>query len=679
MRSASMLASIVLLLHACGGGERESAGASGTETGIAGSASSGTTGTSGAPTTSETGGGVTGSATEGGAASTGAGTGTGGSTGTGDATGGTTGGSLPFCGEDPPKGYVGPFDMNCATEPQAGTFTPVAEWEKQVWATDPAFKQVIMQPVVGPLTDDDQDGVYGSVGDMPTVLAVTYGPGADQASIVRAVAGDGSKELFSIKGQSIAGLSGLAIADIDDDPAPEIIAVTVGLAVKAFEHDGALKWTSPAYAASDCGTHPYAAAPAVGDMDADGKPEIVVGRAIYNSDGTLRGKGMFGSGKAIYGCTSFPADIDGDGVQEVIVGNAIYDPNGAAKWSVNQPDGYPAVADFDADGVAEIVVAASGEVRMQTAAGGVLWDVANPAGVGGPPTIADYDGDGAPEIGVAGKTGYVVFEGDGSILWTAPTKDASSATTGSAVYDFEGDGVADVVYADELNLWVFSGNDGAVKLKYTHSNGTIIEYPIVADVDNDGEVEIVVGRNNNYFGTKSGLLVLGDMNHSWRPGRRIWNQHAYSITNVGDDGSIPSKPALNWLTHNNFRSGDLSANDGLAAPDLKLLSPDSCINECSGPDKVKIWYQLGNAGAAPLLAGATVEVHGTKGGVEMLITAIDVPGPLAPGEFADAASVEVDSADLEQIRLVAIAKEAECVIDPANEIVLKPPFCTAPG
>jgi hypothetical protein len=40
---------------------------------------------------------------------------------------------------------------------------------------------------------------------------------------------------------------------------------------------------------------------------------------------------------------------------------------------------------------------------------------------------------------------------------------------------------------------------------------------------------------------------------------------------------------------------------------------------------------------------------------------------------------EVDSADLEQIRLVAISKEAECVIDPSNEIVLKPPFCTAPG
>ena len=295
------------------------------------------------------------------------------------------------------------------------------------------------------------------------------------------------------------------------------------------------------------------------------------------------------------------------------------------------------------------------------------------------PTIADYDGDGQPEIGIAGKTAYVVFDGDGSVLWQMPTTDASSATTGSAVYDFEGDGVADVVYADEHTLWVFAGDTGAVKLQFEHSSGTLIEYPIVVDVDNDGEVEIIFAQNDNYFGTSNGIMVLGDMDHSWRPGRKIWNQHAYNITNVGDDGAVPMMPAPNWLTYNNFRSGDLSANDGLAAPDLKLVSPESCLNECQAPDKVKIWFQLGNAGAAPLTAGATVEVYGTMNGMESLITSVDFLAPLAPGEFADAQSVEVASAGLEQIRLVAVPKEAECVVDPSNEIVLDPPFCTAPG
>ena len=92
--------------------------------------------------------------------------------------------------------------------------------------------------------------------------------------------------------------------------------------------------------------------------------------------------------------------------------------------------------------------------------------------------------------------------------------------------------MADVIYADEINLYVYSGIDGAVKMKYEgHSSGTLIEYPIVVDVDNDGQVEIVVAHNNlipdNY-----GVTVLGDLAKSWRPGRKVWNQHAYSITNI---------------------------------------------------------------------------------------------------------------------------------------------------
>ena len=151
------------------------------------------------------------------------------------------------------------------------------------------------------------------------------------------------------------------------------------------------------------------------------------------------------------------------------------------------------------------------------------------------------------------------------------------------------------------------------------------------------------------------------------------------ITNIGDQGDVPEKPEANWASYNNFRSGDLSAADGLLAPDLQMLSPQSCINECGGPDEVNIWVQLGNTGGAPLLAGAVIEVYVTKMGVESLLTSIEVPGPFLPGEFLDAIMVPVVTTDLEQIRLVAKPKESECVIDMANEIVLEPPFCSVPG
>ena len=148
---------------------------------------------------------------------------------------------------------------------------------------------------------------------------------------------------------------------------------------------------------------------------------------------------------------------------------------------------------------------------------------------------------------------------------------------------------------------------------------------------------------------------------------------------MSDDGTIPKQAALNWLTYNNFRSGDLSANDGLASPDLVMLTPDTCESGCSGVNTLALWVQLGNAGAAPLTAGAVVEVYGTKMGVESLLKSVPFIDVLDPGEYAAAFSIDIDTTDLEQIRLVATAKEIECKIDPANEIVLMPPFCSAPG
>jgi hypothetical protein len=594
-------------------------------------------------------------------------------TSTGDTGASSSSGGTDYCRDMPPPPDV-IASKECAIPPAIGVFKPVVEWKKATWAEQPTSTNVLGPPIVAPLTDDDGDGVFGSAGDMPAIVVLTFTNGGVHNALLRALTGDGMKELFTVAGQGLEGYSGVAVGDLDGDGEPEIVTHTLAGTIKAFSRTGVLLWTSAAYPGDIAPGVNKFTFPAIADLDGDGKAEVIAGRLILNHDGSLRGKGALGLGAPSQGSASVPVDLDGDGVQEVIVGNAAYRPDGTTLWSNGQPDGYPGIADFDDDGKPEIVVVGNGTVRLQDATGKVIWSVVNAAQKGGPPTIADFDGDRAPEIGVAGATAYTVFETDGKVLWSNPTVDATSAITGSSVYDFEGDGVADIVYADETNLYVYAGNNGAVKLKYEpHNSGTALEYPVIADVDNDGQVEILLSHSV-YMGPATGLVVLGDEDKSWRPGRKIWNQHAYSITNVDDHGGIPAKVDPNWKTYNNFRSGDLSPPDGLSAPDLVMVAPDACLNDCEDPDIANLYVQLGNVGGVPLV-GAVIEVYGTSGGVEKLLFTQEVAGPIEAGALQAAVAVPTPTTGLDEIRLVAVAKEAECVVDAANEVVFVPPFC----
>ena len=60
------------------------------------------------------------------------------------------------------------------------------------------------------------------------------------------------------------------------------------------------------------------------------------------------------------------------------------------------------------------------------------------------------------------------------------------------------------------------------------------------------------GDNSANF--KHTVDVYQDSQKRWIPTRRIWNQHAYSVTNVREDGTIPAHPKASWLSLNTFRT-----------------------------------------------------------------------------------------------------------------------------
>lgn len=183
----------------------------------------------------------------------------------------------------------------------------------------------------------------------------------------------------------------------------------------------------------------------------------------------------------------------------------------------------------------------------------------------GAPQIGDIDRDGAPEVcfivGTAAghSTGsndliYALKYNAASsnremdIFWTMSHSD-NSGSTGLTLFDFNQDGYTELVYRDLANLRIINGSlvdhetQAAVAAPYdlatiACASATGIEYPIVADVDLDGEAEIVVSGAST--STDFGYLYFFKSDGSaWAPARHVWNQFAYNLTNVNDDGSIP--------------------------------------------------------------------------------------------------------------------------------------------
>jgi len=136
---------------------------------------------------------------------------------TGD-TSATDTGFLPMgCDEDPPKGFMAPFDDQCATTPSVGMFNPVVEWHKDTWSMGANSKSSVSAPIVVQLTDDNADGVIGP-DDMPEVLLVTYNnPDAQTSCWLRAVSGDGLTEVLNVQNVQFSRNQNIAAADIDND------------------------------------------------------------------------------------------------------------------------------------------------------------------------------------------------------------------------------------------------------------------------------------------------------------------------------------------------------------------------------------------------------------------------------------------------------------------------------
>ncbi len=520
---------------------------------------------------------------------------------------------------------------------------PVLEqvWQLSSFSPEPGHDQVMMTPLVVPLTDDDGDGAPGP-GDWSAVVFVTFaGLDFNGDGILRAARGDGLGLLWSNDDRDwrLQPDAGIAAGDIDGDGWPEIVAVSEDQRLLAFEHDGSGKWRSAAPLVADRG------APALADLNGDGQVEIVYGNQIFDGGGILRAQGQHGTG-ANPSRPEFPlpvvVDLDGNGVQEVIVGNAIYDAAGGALWFNGGQDGFVGVGDFDGDAGGEIVVVSEDTLRILDTNGLVVRGPVSliADGSGGPPTVADFDGDGEPEIGVANRAFYAVYDTDLSVLWSRETRDYSSSITGSSAFDFDGDGASEVVYADERDVWVWDGRTGDVVHQGSgHASGTQVEYPVVARLAPNGPPAIVVGSNTLITAGWNGITVLADAGRSWAPTRGVWTQHAFLPTHIDDDGGIPAFPDQPWAVGQGLRQNRVVTAPGVPTPDLAVEPHAVCLDAC--PEFVRVRLRAVNTGhgAGPFALAITGPEHPDAVATAQLPQGLSAGGRSAPQDLLVPAGV----------------------------------------
>jgi hypothetical protein len=526
------------------------------------------------------------------------------------------------------------FSDSCHYE--IGGFEPVVAWA--IPGTSLAMPAVV---------DLDGDG-------MPEVIANIIDSIFPVPGRLQVWAGDGSGMLWEDTTHEIAYGGHPAVADLDGDGRPEILE-TIQYSDNLFGAGefsvGAWSWDGDFLGESDHFkdfSFDHATGLAISDMDHDGSPEIIAGRAILHADLSTRGIGRYGRG-ATMGEVGFIAegshpavvDLDLDGEEEVIVGNAIYDADGNTIWA--DPFGYdgsPSIGNFDADPEGEFFVAYGNTYRLHDTDGSMIWGpvTIQSGNILSSPAVGDLDGDGIPEIVVAGGNELHVVRADGSIFWKARVTDQTGAT-GASIFDFDADGVPEVVYIDEVEMVAYNGTDGTVKFRSTeHGSVTMYDYPVIVDVNNDNHADILVANQTN----NEGIVVYRDATNSWAPARKIWNQHPYSITNINDNATVPTNATANFSIYNNYHSAQALAPGETLGDDLQAEIVSLCEEDCDS-GWLRVVVRLRNLSTRDLDAGLYLALYARTGSGDVLVEAKQTPAAVVAGKTSEGLVFSVPS------------------------------------
>jgi hypothetical protein len=477
-------------------------------------------------------------------------------------------------------------------------------------------------PILGspPIAIGDLDG-----DKLPEIVAYTVNGGVS-AFTWNPATKQYKRMWHGAQAQNSSHWDGPSLHDLDDDGIPEVI---VGQSV----YDGltGTLLNNATKASID-------RIPVLADVDGDGRVELVRGDvlgwdplakewvpAYVGAGGPLRHFAVADFG------TDGPGGFDTtkrDGVAEIVsVGSnfvRIHTLDGKLLLqAATEGGGPPTVADFDGDGRAEVAVAGGAtyavfDLDCLPAGGpgcvsaGVRWRTSSQDSSSSTTgsSVFDFDGDGQAEAVYADECFTRVYAGaTGEVLY-------SSYRTSCTWY--ENPVVADPDKDQNTEIIVPSNNNCNVQCPALDPIHKGQRCETAADCGGGGCDEGFCRCTTNEqcgadaacsdplpgtagtgktcraahpVGAKlTGIRVLRDSLDRWVSSRPIWNQHAYSITNVEDDGTIPKTSA--WKQSfaasgaNNYRQNRQGTAGFTDLPDItgKLLADKVCKNVVGGSE-----------------------------------------------------------------------------------------------
>lgn len=319
------------------------------------------------------------------------------------------------------------------------------------------------------------------------------------------------------------GLTDLMVADNSTSgTSPDMGGVWVFLAQKGGGY------SAPVFYAT--ASRPYTLA--VGDLDGDGRPDIVTGNAgsatanqlsvlINNGDGTFKPHVDYSPApSAIFAAISVTvADATGDGKADVVLGTgttSVYLVPGNGDGTLNTAaveslvttyaiQHGVAVADLNSDGKPDIVVASgcgsTGEVDVFLGGSGAFTNPNQSVPVGVCPSlaVADVNGDTAPDVVVGNfydSTVQVLLNSGGSLAdsGTTYTLPAGSQPQWTRLADVDGDGHVDIMapgfHSDAVNV-LYGRGDGTFDQPTSVPVGYGSADVAAVDANTDGKLDLV--------------------------------------------------------------------------------------------------------------------------------------------------------------------------------------------